>query len=317
MRLGLNLAVFGDRPLARALEDAARLGVETVELNVEGSDPLTPLDALDAPARRELRRQVDGAGLAISALGNHAETQLIGGPHHADTDRIFAGSPAEKIAWGRERLLRTAELAHELEVGLIIGFVGCEDWSRWFPWPDPSGWEAMLPPFVERWTPILDRLAALGLRFAHEPHPKQLAYDTESALAVSAALDHPSWGYNLDAANLQLTGASPAAFVAAQPERVLHVHAKDLERVAHHQHRSSMQAHGAWDRPDRGVRFRVPGWGQVDWRALLSELQLAGYTGPVSIEHEDPLFSRDEGARKAVDFLAPLLPREPRQPRWW
>lgn len=317
MRLGLNLAVFGDRPLERALADAARLGVETVELNLEGADALTPLDGLGPARLREIRRLLADSGLRVSALGNHAETQLIGGPHHADTDRVHAGTAAEKIAWATGRLLRTAELAAELEVGLVIGFVGCEDWSRWFPWPDPRGWEAMLPPFVERWRPILDRFAALGPRFAHEPHPKQLAYDTESALAVSAALDHPSWGYNLDAANLQLTGASPAAFVAAMPERVLHVHAKDLERVAHHQHRSSAQAHGAWDRPDRGIRFRVPGWGQVDWRALLSELQLAGYEGSVSIEHEDPLFSRDEGARKAVDFLAPLLPREPRQRPWW
>lgn len=317
MKLGLNLAVFGDRPLSSALDRAAALGVETVEVNVEGGDHLTPLDRMDGGAVKSLRAEIAARGLMISAVGNHGEVQLIGGPHHKDTDGIFAGTPAEKIAWAKGRLLRTAELASELEVGTVIGFVGCEDWSRWFPWPAREGFEEMIPPFVETWRPLLDRLAELGVRFGHEPHPKQLAYDLESALAVTRALDHAAWGFNLDTANLALAGVSPAAFVQALPDRIFHVHAKDLEFVAHNLHRSGWQGHGAWDRPDRGVRFRVPGWGHVDWKCVLSELQLAGYAGPVSIEHEDPVFSRDEGIEKAVTFLSPLIPRQPREARWW
>ena len=319
MLLGLNLAVFGDRPLEEALDRAAALGLDSIEVNTERGDRLTPLEGLlGGQGLRQLQRAVESRGLRISAVGNHAESQLIGGPHHVDTDTIFEGMPEEKVAYGIERLLKTARVASELGVTNVIGFTGCEDWSRWFPWPDRDGWQKMLPRFVDVWTPLLDEFSRLGVRFAHEPHPKQLAYDLESSLAVTEALGHRvEWGFNLDAGNLSLAGVDPAAFVQALPDRIFHVHAKDLEIVKHNAARSGHAAAGRWDRPDRGVRFRIPGWGDVDWKRLLSQLQLADYGGSVSIEHEDPVFSRDEGVEKAVQFLGPLIIRNPREEQWW
>lgn len=319
MKLGLNLAVFGDRSLEAALDRAASLGLDTVELNAESGDGLTPVQDLLQPGRAAaVRRMLDARGLELSALGNHAEVQLIGGPHHQDTDRFCPGTAEEKIAFGERQLLATARAASELGVGTVIGFVGCEDWARWFPWPDPEGFEKMIPRFADRWGPLLDALQALGVRFAHEPHPKQLVYDLESAVAVTKAVHgHPAWGFNLDTANLSLSGVDPAAFIDALPDRIFHVHAKDLEFVGHNLARSGWQGHGPWDRADRGVRFRVPGWGDVHWRRVISQLQLHGYAGPLSIEHEDPLLSRDEGTEMAVNFLRPLVPRQPRDARWW
>lgn len=319
MDLGLNLAVFSDRTFEQALDSAAQLGVDTVELNAEASDPHTPVNRLLEPGvAAGVRRMVENKGLSISALGNHAESQLIGGPHNADTDQIFVGTSEEKRHYGIRQLLATARAASELEVETVVGFTGCEDWSRWFPWPDDEAWDKMLPQFVEGWTPILDEMASLGVRFAHEPHPKQLAYDLETGVRVTEALDYRAeWGFNLDAGNLSLAGVDPAVFVQVLGKRVYHVHAKDLELVSHNIKRSGWQAHGAWDRPERGVRFRVPGWGDVDWKRLISELQLAGYEGSLSIEHEDPVFSRDEGSRKAVEFLGSAIIREAPEPRWW
>lgn len=319
MRLGLNLAVFGDRSLEAALDRAVALGLDAVELNAETGDTLTPgLSLLEPKRAKEVKAAVVSRGLKIAALGNHAEVQLIGGPHHEDTDRFFAGSPAEKIAFGKRRLLETARAAIALDVTTVVGFVGCDDWSRWFPWPDPTGFEKMIPRFADTWGPLLDELETLGVRFAHEPHPKQLVYDLESALAVTDALGrHPAWGFNLDTANLSLSGVDPCAFIDALPDRIYHVHAKDLEFVPHNLARSGWQGHGAWDRPDRGVRFRVPGWGDVAWKRVFSQLQLAGYDGVVSIEHEDPILSRDEGSEMAVNFLRGILPRQPRDARWW
>jgi sugar phosphate isomerase/epimerase len=45
--------------------------------------------------------------------------------------------------------------------------------------------------------------------------------------------------------------------------------------------------------------------------------RLVGYDHAISIEHEDMLLSRDEGLRKAVDFLKPLLLREQASEAWW
>jgi sugar phosphate isomerase/epimerase len=76
-------------------------------------------------------------------------------------------------------------------------------------------------------------------------------------------------------------------------------------------------AHGDWSRGDRGFRFRVPGWGDLDWRRVLSALQMAGYRGVLSIEHEDPTMSRREGVVQAIRHLQPLLLHDAPEARWW
>jgi len=106
-------------------------------------------------------------------------------------------------------------------------------------------------------------------------------------------------------------------FVRELPDRILHVHAKDGEIVPHNAARSGLLAHGRWDRPDRGFRFRIPGWGDVPWRRLISELRLAGYDGHIAVENEDLLFEPLDGLRKGVAELRPLLPVGDRQERWW
>ena len=167
--------------------------------------------------------------------------------------------------------------------------------------------------------PLLDAYAARGVRFAHECHPRQFAYNLETAqLALQLVDGHPALGFNLDPANLLLAGMDPVVFVAELGDRVLHVHAKDGEHVAHHAARSGLLAHGAWSRRDRGFRFRVPGWGDVPWRRRITELHLAGYRGVLAVEHEDPTMSPREGLVQAVRYLAPLLLHDPvPEGRWW
>jgi sugar phosphate isomerase/epimerase len=312
--------------LPRALDAIAELGVRGLELPVDARSPLVDLDALLAHgggprAAAALRRELASRGLSLSAISNHQEGQLLLGPHQRDTDGICPGDAAAKIRYAQERLLKSARLAAELEVPVLVGFVGCEDWSRFFPWPDAEGWESMRPFFAERVGALLDQLDRLGVSFAQEPHPRQIAYNTETALLTVQWLSgHRRWGFNLDAGNLLLAGCDPVVFAQALAGRVLHVHAKDGELVAHNAARSGLLAHGAWDRPDRGFRFRIPGWGDVRWKALLSELQLTGYDGWLAIEHEDPVFGPVDGLRKGVAELLPLLPDGPRPARgerWW
>lgn len=319
MKLGLVLAVFAHLPLERALQKAAELGYEAVEIGVEArGGHLDPRAVLDDREASRVRALVARHGLTISALGNHAEGQLVLGPHHQDTDGIFAGTPDEKVRHGVERMKLTARAAAALEVPVVCGFCGCEDYSRWFPWPDEKAWERMSEAFVERWSDVLDTFREVGVRFAHEPHPKQFAYNTETAEeSVRLLGGRPEWGFNLDPANLMLAGVDPVVFVHRLGDRVLHVHAKDGELVAHNIARSGLLAHGSWARIDRGFRFRVPGWGSLDWKRLVTELRLVGFDGVLAVEHEDPTMSRLEGAEKGRDHLRPLLLREPVEEPWW
>jgi sugar phosphate isomerase/epimerase len=324
VKLGVCAQVFypaagAARSLEQALALAAELGFETIELPVDARSPFIDLDEALAGGHERIARAVGQAGLAISALSNHQEGQLLLGPHGEDTDPIFRGSPRDKARHGHDRLIKTAELARRLEVTTVCGFTGCEDYSRWFPWPLEDGYQRMEQPFREALLPILDAYGERGVKLALECHPRQFAYNLETArLAVDLVGGHPALGFNLDPANLLLAGVDPVVFVAELADRVLHVHAKDGELVAHHAARSGLLAHGSWGRPGRGFRFRVPGWGDVPWRRLITELHVAGYHGALAVEHEDPTMSPREGLIQAVRYLAPLLLHDPvPEGRWW
>lgn len=318
MKLGVCAQVLYHLPFDDALATAADLGLEAIELPVDARSPFVDLDQALAGDWRRIAQAVKDKGLTISALSNHQEGQLLLGPHGEDTDGIFAGKPSAKVRYATDRLTKTAELAQRMEVSVVCAFTGCEEGARWFPWPMADGYERMATPFRERMLPLLDRFEQCGVVFAHECHPRQLAYNVETARWALDLLDeHPAFGFNLDPGNLLLAGVDPVVFVAELGEHIRHVHAKDGERVAHHAARSGLLAHGPWNRRDRGFRFRVPGWGDLDWRRLISELAMADYDGVLAIEHEDPTMSRMDGLRQAITHLEPLLLHEPREEAWW
>ncbi|MBK8977783.1 MAG: sugar phosphate isomerase/epimerase [Planctomycetes bacterium] len=318
MKLGVCPQPFYDLSLEAGLDVIADLGLQGLELPLHVGNPWIDAAKVVRDGGDRLRRALEDRRLELSAVSIHQDGQLLLGPHHTDTDVVHAGDAAAKSAFADAAIRRAGDIAAMLGVDTVVGFVGCEDYARFFPWPDPVGWERMLPAFRERMLPILDHLADRGVRFAQEPHPKQIVYNTETALESLDTLGrHQAWGFNLDPANLFLAGCDPVIFVAELNDRVLHVHGKDAELVAHHAGRSGLLAHGRWDRKDRGFRFRVPGWGGLSWRRIVSELIVQRYDGFIAIEHEDPLFGRRDGVVKAIAELRPLLPTEPPGERWW
>jgi sugar phosphate isomerase/epimerase len=316
VKLGVCAQALYDLPFDQAVETAIELGFETIELAVDHSSPFVEGD-LGLRRWERIVDQLRRHRLEISALSTHQESQLLLGPHGIDTDGILAGSAKEKSDFARRRLTKTAELAARIDVGVVIGFTGCEDYSRWFPWPLADGYERMGPAFREALLPVLDAFAEVGVVFALECHPRQFAYNLETALyALELVEHHDALAFNFDPANLLLAGMRPEAFIVELGDRIRHVHAKDGELLGDGG-RSGLLAHGSWDRPGRGFRFRVPGWGDLDWRSLISALQVAGYRGTLAVEHEDPTMSRREGLRQAVSHLAPIVLREPPADRFW
>jgi sugar phosphate isomerase/epimerase len=59
-------------------------------------------------------------------------------------------------------------------------------------------------------------------------------------------------------------------------------------------------------------RYRVPGRGAVDWARIVDRLDEVGFTGTLSVEHEDPVWGGTpdkivEGLRIAYRTLSPLI----------
>lgn len=317
MKIGLFTATFLDKSLEEVFQLASDLGYEAVEMPAFANNPHLDIEeVIKGNKADEVMKLASSYGLTISALANHPEGQIVLGPYGKDTDAIYKGSKEEKIKFGTERMIKTAQAANALEVPVVTGFLGCENFGRFFPWPYSKGWADMEAEMVERWSPILDKFAEYGVKFAHEPHPNEIVYNVETALKAVELFDNrPEFGFNFDPANLIYLGIDVENFIDSLNKHIFHVHAKDGEIVSHNVGRSGVIPQGDWQRLGRGFRFRIPGWGSVPWKKVITELSMIGYDYVMSYEHEDVTMSRHDGITKTIAFLKPLMIEKPYEGR--
>jgi len=75
--------------------------------------------------------------------------------------------------------------------------------------------EAGFQDFADRWNPILDVFDEVGVRFALEVHPTEIAFDNATAQrALDAVGNREAFGFNYDPSHQ--SGEAVAAFEAAE-----------------------------------------------------------------------------------------------------
>jgi sugar phosphate isomerase/epimerase len=320
MKIGVFTVLFNEWPFEKVLAYAAELGYEAVEIACWRGSTHIDIDRIVSGGATRYRRLVEDHGLTIAGLSNHLEGQLVLGPHDASTDPWCPGSPEAKVAYGMARMKRTAEAAAALDVPVVNGFIGAPNWGAWYVFPPGNeqlfeqGFEA----FAERWGEVLDVFADYGIQFAHEVHPQEQAYNIETAeQAVTAIGGRKEFGFNFDPSHLVWQGIDPVVFIKRFGPRIYHAHAKDAELVRENLAVSGALSTGAWMRAGRGFRFRVVGWGDVEWKRVMTALLEVGYDYVLSYEHEDPVMSREDGCEKCLSFLRPLVIKAPLKQVWW
>ena len=325
MKLGIFSVLYNDKPLEEVAKYVSSLGYEMVELAAWKSSTHLDIDRVIQDKRyvKALTETLADNNLEISAISNHLEGQLVLGALDETTDE-WSPSPGsdEKIKYGMERLKRTAQAANELGVRVVAGFSGSNVWEKWYSWPpgNEKKYEQAWEIFAERFNDILNTFATYGVRFAMEVHPTEIAYNIETAArAVEVLGNRKEFGFNFDPSHLVWQLIDPVLFIHEFGDRIYHAHAKDSEIVKEAVARSGVIPNGAWVRRGRGFRFRVPGWGDVNWRRVLTALLEVGYDFVLSFEHEDPVVSREDGCRKNIEFLRPLIINEPLREWgvWW
>ena len=125
----------------------------------------------------------------------------------------------------------------------------------------------------------------------------------------------PHVGLQFDPSHLVWQFMDPVAAAREFVDKIYDVHLKDTEILWHVVRRAGIQpVNGA-----RWWRFRVPGYGSVDWKGFFSVLAEAGYTGAMNIENEDQFYypayeganfteQYKRGFRVAHEFLKTLVP---------
>lgn len=319
MKVGVFTVLFSQRPFEEALDYIKAAGCEAVEIGCggyPGTAHCTPADLLaDASARDAFKNAVTSRGLEISALSCH------GNPLHPNKERAEADDASYRD---------TVRLAQELGVETVITFSGCPGDSEqslrpnWVtcPWP-PDFLETLNWQWDEKVTPYWSEAAAFardhGVRVAIELHPGFVAYHTESFLRLRE-IGGDTIGVNFDPSHLFWQGMDPLVCVRELGDAIFHVHAKDTWIDNPNIRRNGVLDTKLYtDEKHRSWIFRTVGFGHdlEFWRALMSELRLAGYDGAISIEHEDSLLSINEGFLRAVAFLKEAIIREQPAEAWW
>ena len=306
---------WADLPLATLAPKAAEWGYDGLELACWG-DHFDVAAALDDPGYcRRQRDLLADHGLEVHAISNHLVGQAVCDPiderHRAILpDRVWGDGEPEAVRRRAAREMQdTARAAARLGVSVVNGFTGSPIWHLAYAFPPapPGRIDAGFAEVAERWGPVLDVFARHDVRFALEVHPTEIAFDIVTAeRALEALGGHPAFGFNLDPSHLAYQGVDPVRFVRRMPDRIFHVHVKDVWWSDRPAPAGVFGGHADFGDPRRWWDFRSPGRGRVDFEHLVRALNQAGYQGPLSVEWEDAGMDREHGAREACDFVRRL-----------
>lgn len=254
-------------------------------------------------------------GLKVWTISNHLVGQAVCDDpiderhHDIVPPRVWGDGDAEGVRQrAAEDLKNTARFAAKLGVSTVTGFTGSSIWKYVAMFPPAS--DAMIErgyaDFAERWHPILDVFEEVGVRFALEVHPSEIAYDYWTAKKTLEAIGHrKSFGFNFDPSHFVWQQLDSVAFVLDYAEHIFHVHCK--ESVTHLDGRNGvLGSHLSWDNPRRGWTFVSTGHGAVPWEPLFRALNAIGYDGPTSVEWEDAGMDRLVGGPEALAFVRKL-----------
>ena len=203
-------------------------------------------------------------------------------------------------------MIATGQAAARLGVDVVNGFTGSSIWPLLYSFPpvSPDMIEAGYADFAARWTPILDQYQALGVKFALEVHPTEIAFDIASAERAIQALDgHPAFGFNYDPSHLGYQGVDYVEFIYRFSDRIFHVHLKDVGWSAAPTDAGVFGGHTEFGDRRRYWDFRSLGRGNIDFEEIIRALNRINYQGPLSVEWEDSGMDRVHGATEAAAFV--------------
>jgi sugar phosphate isomerase/epimerase len=203
-------------------------------------------------------------------------------------------------------MMDTARAAAKLGVSVVNGFTGSSIWHLLYSFPPvlPEQVEQGFRDFADRWNPILDVFDEVGVRFALEVHPTEIAFDIASAERAVAALGgRGAFGFNYDPSHFGYQGVDYVGFIDRFAGRIHHVHMKDVWWSATPSEAGVFGGHTDFGDRRRFWDFRSLGRGSIDFEEIVRALNRAGYAGPLSVEWEDPGMDREHGAEEACAFV--------------
>lgn len=303
---------WADMPFEELCKKASEFGYDGLEIAASGDHLDVEKAAKDPEYVKAKKETLAKYGLKTWAISVHLQGQLVCDLNDKRAEAFAPaethGDPERMRAWAVEQVKYAAQAAHNLGVEIITGFTGSSIWPMWYSFPPTP--ESMIEEgfayFAKMWNPILDVFDQYGVKFALEVHPTEIAFDIVTAeRALKAIGGRKAFGFNFDPSHLLWQGMNPAQFIREFPDRIYHVHMKDVA-VRLDGRSGILGSHLDFGQAGRGWDFRSLGRGDVDFEDIIRELNRIGYQGPLSVEWEDSGMDREHGAREACEFVRNL-----------
>jgi inosose dehydratase len=260
----------------RVLEEMRQVGLRATELGPEGFLPSEP-DAMATVLAHHGLRAVGGFTPLLLHVPGHDPVPEV--------DRILEGYVASD--------------AKVLVLSAVSGQEGYD--SR--PELDEQGWRTLLT--------NLDRIsraaAEKGVHAVLHPHVGTMI---ENRGEVQRVLEGSSISLCLDTGHLLIGGTDPADLTRQAPERIAHVHFKDVDTSLAGQVRSGRLTYS--DGVRQGM-YRPLGTGDVDVKTIVSRLRGRDYDGWYTLEQDTILTDDPKGegpvadVRTSAEYLRSLL----------
>jgi inosose dehydratase len=250
----------------RVLTEMREIGLLATELGPEGFLPAEPAGMADVLAQHGLR-----------AVGGFTPLLL----HRWDHDPIPA---VERILDGY-----AASGAGVLVLSADSGLTGYD--TR--PQLDSAGWRTLLS--------NLDRVADLaadrGVHAVLHPHVGTMI---EKGNEVQQVLDGSSISLCLDTGHLLIGGTDPAELARQAPDRIAHLHLKDVDSTIAAKVQSGQLS---YSEAVRQGMYRPLGTGDVDVPAIIGHLRARGYDGWYTLE-QDTILAEEPKQHGPVEDVA-------------
>jgi inosose dehydratase len=252
---------------ARVLAEMAAAGIEATEFGPDGFLPASPAGKAETLSRYGLK-----------AVGGFVPA-VLHDPQHDPAPEVDQALDSF-VAAGGDVLVLSAN----------SGLDGYD--SR--PALTPAGWQTMFH--------NLDRLTALaaarGVRACLHPHVGTMVETADDVRRVIGGCSVPLC---LDTGHLLIGGTDPVELARRHPDRVVHVHAKDVDGALARRVQTGeltyQQAVGL------GL-YTALGQGEVDFAAIVEALTAAGFDGWYVMEQDTILPAEPTGQGPLADVVA-------------
>ena len=277
MLLGYNTNGFAHHDPFDALALLAETGYQSVAITLDHG-PLNPFaDSWPANLKR-LKDELKRLGLK-SVIETGARFLLNSRIKHEPT---LVSSTAEARQLRIDFLRRAVDAAAYLDSDCVSLWSGIRH--------DAAGDEQTLERLAESLRPVLRHATNSNVILGFEPEPGMFIDTLKAYQRLLQWIDAPHLQLTLDVGHLWCQGELPIAdYIARWGQRIVNVHIEDM-RAGVHEH----------------LMF---GEGEMQFPPILSSLAKTGYRGGLHVELSRHSHEAPTAAKKAYDFLKPLLDR--------